>query len=149
MKNLYLVLAASLLLSGCVTSTKTDPFGDTVAVKTVDIPRLAAVTRQVTAIGITLALQNNPELMPKLSIALQELTTLAESNTITPELIIAILNQIPVKQFRSPEGVIAFNSAKVILAASGWSNVDLVKIEQLRPIVIALRDGLVDGGVTP
>lgn len=144
-----LVLVSALVLTGCVTSTQLDPFGAPVVVKTVDIPRVAAVTKEVTTIGISLALANNADLLPKLQIAVQELDTLAASDTITPELIIAILDQIPIKQFRSPEGVIAFNSAKVVLVAAGWSNVDLVRIEQLRPIVVALRDGLIAGGVTP
>ena len=151
MKKLIAVIGCVALVAftGCTTTTKLDPFGEPVVVKTVDIPKVAAITREVTTIGIGLALANNPDLMPKLQVAVAELNALAVADTITPDLIIAILNQIPVKQFRSPEGVIAFNSARVILVAAGWSNVDLVRIEQLRPIVVALRDGMVAGGVNP
>ena len=151
MKKLITVIGCVALIAftGCVSTTKLDPFGEPVTVKEIDIPKVAAITKEVTTIGVQLAVANNPELLPKLVIAVQELNTLATADAITPDLIIAILNQIPVKQFRSPEGVIAFNSARVILVAAGWSNVNLVRIEQLRPIVVALRDGMMAGGVNP
>lgn len=142
-----LIALAAIFITGCTTVTTTDPFGDPVTKQVPDIERIAAVTQETTAFAVATLLAEKPETEAPLSKTLSELTVLASQDAITPSQILTILNKLPVKQFSSPNGVLAFSAAKIILASAGWSNIDIVKLNELKPIVEALRQGLINAGV--
>ena len=150
MKKTILLLSAALL-AGCTTTPLiNNPDGTTsMPVTTPDIPRIAAVTEEIVRMGTAETLAQKPDLLPYFQTALGELNVLAASKTVTPALLISVINQLPVKELKGNDAVLAFEAARILLAATGWSTVDITRASQLLPIVLAMRDGLVAAGVAP
>lgn len=130
--------AAALTLTGCTTT----PEGQTVP----DIARIAAITQEAATIGTQEALTRKPEWKAQFNVVVVELTKLEAEQDITVESLLRIISQLPVDQLSSPNARLAFSSARLLVAATGWATVPIVRSEQLRPVVRALRDGMANGG---
>jgi len=152
MKTVVLSIAVlAVALTGCITKPPViNPDGTvTPGTKTPDIARIAAVTEEVVRIGTATILIDRPDLLPHFQTALAELTLIEKSKTVTPALLIDILNQLPVKQLHGNNSAMIFESARVLLIASGWSQIDITRTAQLLPIVTAMKQGLITAGVEP
>ena len=150
-KTMMAVLVCALAFTGCVTKPAVvNPDGTvTPGGKAPDIARIAAVTEEVVRIGTATVLIDRPDLLPYFQTALAELTLIEKSGKVTPALLIDVLNQLPVKQLHGNNSVMIFESARVLLAAAGWSQVDITRTQQLLPIVTAMKQGLITAGVEP
>lgn len=135
--TLFATVAAALLLAGCVTT----PEGKTIP----DVPRIAAITREAAMIGTQEALFRKPELKDKFVLVANSLALLEGQEDITVEKLLFIVNQLPVNELKSRDATLAISTARLVVAAAGWSEVTIVRAEQLRPVVIALREGLLAG----
>jgi hypothetical protein len=133
-----LIVATALAVAGCTTT----PEGKTVP----DIARIAMITQEAATIGTAEALARKPEWKVQFSVVVVELTKLESESDITVESLLRIVSQLPVDKLQSDNARLAFSSARLLVAASGWSTVAIVRSEQLRPVVTALRNGLVAGG---
>lgn len=148
MKKLFLPLLALavifftaiplLLLPGC----KTTPAGDSVP----DIARIALVTREAASIGTAEALARRPEWRPQFITVAAQLRQLEAAPSITVNALLAIISQLPVNELRSRDAQLAISGARLVVAAAGWSDVEIARTEQLRPMITALREGLELGG---
>lgn len=140
MKTKLLTLVATvMLIAGCVTSPDT---GKTVP----DIPRIAAITREAATIGTKEALIRQPQWTGKFVMVVAQLEVLEKQTNITVESMLGIISQLPVNELRSDNARLAISTARLVVAAAGWSQVEIVKSEQLRPVVIALKEGMIAGG---
>ena len=130
--------AAAIIITGCTTT----PEGKTVP----DIARIAMITQEAATIGTQEALARKPEWKVQFAVVVVELTKLEAEADITVESLLRIISQLPVDQLSSQNARLAFSSARLLVAATGWSTVAIVRSEQLRPVVTALRNGMVAGG---
>jgi hypothetical protein len=137
-----LCLVTGLIAAGACTTT---PEGKTVP----DVPRIAAITREAAQIGTTEALIRRPEVKEKFILVVAQLAVLEAKENITVESLLSIVSQLPVKELGSDDARLAISSMRLVVAAAGWSTVEIVRAEQLRPVVTALRDGMMAGGAVP
>lgn len=147
MKRLFGSLLASILLAmlalpqvGCKTVD-----GESVP----DIERIAATAREAAAFGAQEALLSRPDWADEFTLAHRELTNLAAGDSITAAQLLEILNRLPVKALQSDEARITISGARILIAGAGWSVVDAERLDQLRPVIVAIAAGLVAGGVSP
>ena len=137
-KTLMTLCIVTGLMAGCTTT----PEGKTIP----DVPRIAAITRETATIGTQEALLRQPKLKEKFILVAAQLGVLETQGDITVEKMLYIISQLPVDKLQSPNASLAISSARLVVAAAGWSSVTVVRDEQLRPVVTALREGLVAGG---
>lgn len=130
------VLAAHL--TGCATA----PDGSSVP----DTARIALVTREAAAIGTAEALFRYPEWKPDFVSVVAQLKALEAEPNITVNAMLGIIARLPVNELRSRDAQLAISGARLVVAAAGWSDVEITRTEQLRPVVTALREGLELGG---
>lgn len=151
LQGLFLACLITLAIAhcGCTTTPATvGPTGEIIPGHQVaDIPRIAATIQELTTDGVSQLLAAKPDTMKPLSTSLEELTALESQDAITPAQLLTILNKLPVKQFSGPKGAIAFSSAKLLLAATGISTMEITKLNELKPIVSAFKQGLLNAGV--
>lgn len=133
-----IVYALATLFSGCTTT----PEGKTVP----DIARIALITREAATIGTQEAIFREPQWKEKFILVAAQLAVLEAQPDITVESLLGIISQLPVNELRSHDATLAISSARLLIAAAGWSSVTIVRAEQLRPVVTALREGLIAGG---
>ena len=139
MKKLMTLCAVTgLLVAGCTTT----PEGKTIP----DVPRIAAITREAATIGTTEALIRNPAWKEKFILVVAQLGVLETQGDITVEKLLYIVSQLPVNELKSDDARLAISAARLVVAGAGWSSVTIIRDEQLKPVVTALREGLVAGG---
>jgi len=139
MKKLMTLCAVTgLLVAGCTTT----PEGKTIP----DVPRIAAITREAATIGTQEALIRNPALKGKFVLVAAQLAVLETQGDITVEKMLYIVSQLPVNELKSADARLAISAARLVVAGAGWSSVTIIRDEQLKPVVTALREGLVAGG---
>ena len=139
MKKVIAPIVAALILTGCVTSPTT---GKTIP----DVPRIAAITREAATLGTSEALSRQPQLKEKFVLVVAQLAVLEAKPDITVEAMLSTVSQLPVKELKSQNAALAISTARLVVAAAGWSSVEIVRAEQLRPVVTALREGMIAGG---
>ena len=137
-KTLITLCLVTGLLAGCTTT----PEGKTIP----DVPRIAAITREAATIGTTEALIRNPQLKEKFILVAAQLAVLETQGDITVEKMLYIVSQLPVNELKSADARLAISAARLVVAGAGWSSVTIIRDEQLKPVVTALREGLVAGG---
>ncbi len=135
------------LIVGCTTVTSTNPDGETVTKNVPDVPRIAAFTKEAVTIGVSEALLANPQWQPYFATCHQQLTVLEGEDAITVASLLNVLSQLPVKELNGQNARIAFSSARLVIVAAGWSDVGSEQMKQVRPIVVAIREGLELAGV--
>jgi hypothetical protein len=136
-----LILICALAFSACTTNQA----GKTVP----DVPRIVATVKEAATVGTQLALIQKPESKTTFLKVESELLTLAAQPDITVERLFAILDQLPVKKLKSSKAQLIIGGARITVAAAGWSNVDIIRAEQLKPVTIAIVDGMMAGGAVP
>ena len=139
-KPMSLIFAATLVLSGCVTNPTTGQ-------NEPDIQRIAAVAKEATMFGVSEALVEHPSWMSSFQVAKTQLDMLANANSITASELLDILNQLPIKELQSKNARIAISSARILIAGAGWSVIDAERLNQLRPVIVAISGGMEAAGV--
>lgn len=112
-----------------------------------DVARIALVAQEAATIGTEEALLLHPEWMPFFQIAQAELRTLATAPTISASDILGIIGRMPVKELKSQAARVSIDGARLLIAATGFSEINAERVAQLRPIVVALYVGMEAGGV--
>jgi hypothetical protein len=125
-------------LTGC----KTAPDGT----QTADIERIARVTKEAATIGTMEVLARRPDWRAHFQIAHVELLALEKSDKITLDSILNIVSRLPVKELRSDDARLAITGARLLISAIDVPEIDAERLAQLRPIVVALREGIESGG---
>jgi hypothetical protein len=100
--------------------------------------------KQVTFEGTQLVIAEHPEWREHFLTAADELNVVANSPTIDLNTVLEIVNRLPVKELKSRDARLAISGARLLLVFVGVE-IPVDKAEKLRPVVIALRDGIQDG----
>jgi uncharacterized protein YceK len=95
-------------------------------------------------VGTFYALKEHPEWRPSFELAAVELNTLASADQIDIATIMAIVTRLPVDQLQSDEAVVIITSATLLLAEYGGGGrpIPLEQLQSLKPVAVALRDGI-------
>ena len=131
-KKVITLLFPLLLLAGGCATTAAKP----------DVDRIAPVVKTAAFVGTFYFLQEKPAAEPAFRIALNELRLLEAAESIDFNNILWIVNRLPVKELKSDEAVLIVTSATILLAELGGPSVPIERLRELRPIVVALRQGI-------
>jgi hypothetical protein len=132
-QNLTRAACLAILLAGCST------------LNTPDIPRIALAVREAARVGTSEALRDHPEWIPKFKLARDQLNMLATRGTLTATVMLDSIAELPVSMLSSDAARLSFEGARIIVAVAGWSSVEIVQTQQIRPVVEALAAGITDG----
>jgi hypothetical protein len=132
MKKLLLSIALVPLLLGCASTggrqTTVDDF--TPAIKT------AAFA------GSWYAIKENPHWREGFQIAAADLRIIENAEQIDFATIMAIALRLPVDELKSEEAQLAITGATILLSGYGGRIIELDKLENVRPVAKALREGI-------
>lgn len=134
--NKFLRCIPLLLVASCVTTGEPDT------------ERISRAVKEAATFGTQEAVREHPEWRPHFVLARTELDLLAQMNEISVDSLLDVANRMPVQELSSDRARLIVGGAKLTIAIAGWSNVKLKQTEQVRPVVIALRDGI-DAGLMP
>lgn len=113
------------------------------------IQAIAAATQIAVKDGTFLYTQAHPETRPQFQTAANTLRQLSTTTTLNFSAALAVLRQLPIKEVQDPVVQIVVSDADIILTYFNV-NVPLTDVEHLRPIVVALAQGIEDGlAMTP
>jgi len=126
------VIATVVMLTGCGTASPST------------IQHIATFSRITAKDSAYLVLKNNPQLRPQFVLARDELTVLGTATNLDFSLAISIVSKFPIKEIHNPVAEMVIQDAQLILTDLNLSY-PLDKVENLRPIVVGLRDGVDDG----
>ena len=122
------VLAATLTITGCATSPQTQQRAQTAA-------KLAAY------VGGSEYLRAHPETRPAFVLARDQLKAIEQAETVDLTTLLAIVNQLPVKELKSDRAQMLVTAATIILADYAGA-LPLEKLNDLKPVAQAIREGL-------
>lgn len=126
LRNTAFLMALSCLLTGCET---------TPSVITPSRVKIVMYT------GTAFAVAEQPELKPGFQHAVDSLKLIESQESIDFAVLMAILNDLPIKDIKTPHARILITSGTMLLADLG-GQVDLAKVEKLKPYVTAIREGI-------
>lgn len=124
------LLAAGLICTGCATVSPTA------------LQRIATTTKLAAYVGTSEYLTQHPEAADKFVLAANELDRLANATTFDWVDVMAVVHRLPVKELQSPRARLAITVATIVLEEYGAAPVSLDQLNQWRPVVAALRDGI-------
>jgi hypothetical protein len=152
---LFFVVGASSMLVGCSHFQKsvvtTDANGVVSTNQVVDLSRIAPAVKVAAFSGTSIALQEHPEWIKGFNEALGDLKLIEASPKIDFTTVLAVVQRLPVKELKSPEAKLAITGGTMLLAEySPEINqiTALDKVQEIRPIVTALREGVEQGLAT-
>jgi hypothetical protein len=149
---LGLSLIGLLALAACksTTTVTTDPFGNSVTnvTKTIDTVRVATISRQAATVGTSEVLASHPEWRPQFQLAADNLRQLATSPSISLDSLLAIAQQLPVKELKSQAARLSFEGATLLISAIDVPELPADRLAQLQPIAQAIADGI-NAGLPP
>lgn len=122
---------AALLFTGCATTNQKPTVDDfTPAIKT------AAFT------GSFLVLEEHPDWRPYFVEAANELRIIEKAEVIDFATILAIVLRLPVAELKSDDARLAITGATILLTGYQGRLIELDKLENVRPVARALREGI-------
>jgi len=134
MKKILAIIASASLLCGCTTTPQQT-----------QIEQLAADLRDITEATVIIALAEKPDNRDELLLVLGKLKALeALPDPITLTSLRSLLMELPLDRLESDKGQLYIIGARVILRRVSYE-VDLGTLTTVRPIVVALREGLEAG----
>lgn len=125
----------SLILLACLGCQTTGP---------TDVNRVAGAVKIAAFTGTSYAMIEHPEWRPAFTDAEKELKFIEAQPTIDFATIMAVVMRLPVKELKSEKAVLAITAGTMLLYQYGDS-LPIDQIENLRPIVVALREGIALG----
>lgn len=105
----------------------------------------AIVIGKIAHDGTVLVLNKNPKLKPQFTVVAEKMKTLSESPQPSVSEVLTILQSLPVKEFNSTEGILAFDGAQFILLLTGDPAVDLKYAENMKAIIAKIGEGIEKG----
>lgn len=145
-------LGAAAIVStmvGCKTETAvfTNPDGTTTTNTTqvIDTARIASISRQAATVGTSEVLAAHPEWRPQFQLAEDNLRLLASSSSISLDSLLAIAQQLPVKELKSQAAQLSFEGATLLISAIDVPPLPADRLAQLQPIALAIADGIAAG----
>lgn len=134
MKNLYLTLALIVsLFTGCAGTQNGN--GPTTT------ERMAKTSRDAAYLGAFYFLTKNPDSRSEFENTAQALGALIEGGDVSPTTLHAIMQQLPVKELKSPEATLAVGLAYLAWDSYG-QQVDINDSKYVLPIASAIKSGL-------
>jgi hypothetical protein len=124
------------LVAGCFTACKTT--------SPETIQAVAAATQIAVKDGTFLYTAEHPESRPQFQTAANTLRALSTTETLNFSAALNVLRQLPIKEVQDPMVQIIVSDADIILTYLNVT-VPLTEVEHLRPIVVALAQGIEDG----
>lgn len=124
-------VAMAMVLSGCKTPVNTE--------------RLSLVARDATRLGTYEALRDHPEWQPQFEQARDQLEALAKRDSLTVGDLVDVISVLPVSELSSDEARWALAGTRLTITLAGWSDVEIVRVEQLRPVATAIASGITLG----
>jgi len=135
--------------AGCKSTTTVtkDASGNSVTnvSKAIDTVRVATISRQAATVGTSEVLASHPEWRPQFQLAADHLRLLATSPSISLDSLIAIAQQLPVKELKSQTARLSFEGATLLISAIDVPQVPADRLAELQPIALAIADGIVAG----
>lgn len=92
--------------------------------------------------GTFFILLEHPEWRPQFALAAADLKVIEKAERIDFPTIMAIVLRLPVKELKSTEARMAISGATILLSRYGGQGVPLDRLQQVRPIAAALREGI-------
>jgi hypothetical protein len=135
---LSVIAITAMLFAGCSTTGTGTETPRTVEDFTPAIKTAAMV-------GTHYALIEHPEWKPHFIAAASELEILEKAEKIDFPTIMSIVMRLPVKELQSDDARLAIAGATILLSEYGGRSIDLQKLENVRPIARALREGVALG----
>lgn len=124
---------AALFLAGCATTGGPD------------IPRIAAAVQLAAQVGTSEAIRDHNEWRPAFQLVRNQLNTLAAQESLTLDSLLTVISGLPVNELSSDTARLSFEAARIVLIAAGWSEIEIVRTDQLRPVIVALSAGITAG----
>ena len=124
-----------LLFTGCGTLTPTQQ------------QRAVTATKIAAYVGTHEAVRQHPEWRDGFQQAVNDLGVMEASSKIDATMILAIMQRLPVKELKSPQATLAITAATILLSDYAGS-VPLDQVQQLKPVVTAMREGI-ELGLSP
>lgn len=103
---------------------------------------LAPAIKVAVLVGSTYALREHPEWRPHFEAAAQELAIIETAPQIDFTTVLAIITRLPVRELQSDDARLAIIGATILLSTYGEQAISLDQLQELRPIVTALRSGI-------
>lgn len=125
----------SLLLLACIGCQSLGP---------TDVNRVAGSVKIAAFTGTSYALIEHPEWRQAFTDAEKELRFIEAQPTIDFATIMAVVTRLPIKELKSEKAVLSITAGTLLLYQYGDSLL-IDEIENLRPIVVALREGIALG----
>lgn len=120
-------------LVGCSTTSGT---------KQVDVQDFIPAIKTAAMVGTTYSLNEHPEWRSGFETAAKELKVLETADKIDFATIMAIVTRLPVKELQSSDARLAISGATILLSGYGNKIVALEKLDNVRPVATALREGI-------
>lgn len=128
LSTLVLVASVALFAAGCASNPTTQK-------------SIISTARVAAFVGTSEALVQHPEWQPKFELAAAQLATLEASTNLDAATLLAIAQQLPVKELKSDQARI-YITAATLLISDYASAVPLEKIGELKPVAAAIREGI-------
>lgn len=133
MKNKFSIVSCLLALAlaaGCATA----PNSNTVA-------RIKTSAKLAAYVGSAEYLRARPETRPGFILALESLKEIESAPTVDLTTLLAVVNRLPTKDLRSERAQLLITSATIMLSDFG-GQLPLEQLNELRPVVTAIREGV-------
>jgi hypothetical protein len=103
---------------------------------------ITALAKDVTYVGVSLAIKNDPALKPKFVLAHQSLDILVKSGKVDGVTIMGILNGLPVRQLQSQNGQLVITSGAILFDLLVGGSIDVTKSQNVLAFAIGMDEGL-------
>lgn len=117
------------LLTGCATGR---PLG----------PNIAPAVKVAALVGTTEALRAHPEWCDGFQTAANDLKLIEQSPVIDFALVLAIVQRLPINELKSERATLYISAGTILLAETYNRSLSLDQVQQLKPVVAALRQGI-------
>lgn len=128
-----LLTIAAALLPGCATPPKP-----------ATITHVATATQIVAKDATFIYLQSHPEARAKFQQAHDTLAIIETAQQIDFATVLKVVQTFPIKELKNPTTVLLIGDAQILLTDLG-ATIPLDRVNDLRPIVVALRTGIEQG----
>lgn len=128
MKTIASILIALCLFTGCATNRTQNQ-------------RVASAAKVAAYVGTYEFLRDNPGARPHFVVARDALLTIEQSDHVDLATLLAIINQLPVKELRSDRAVLIITSATILLSDYAGA-LPVEQLDELKPIAKAIREGI-------
>ncbi len=110
-----------------------------------DIERISVAVKEAATIGTQEAIRDHPEWIPTFVLVRDQLDAISVKDRITVSDLLAAINKLPVSELSSDTARLSIEAARLLVAIAGWSDVEIVQTGQIRPVIIAMSQGITAG----